>query len=166
MVRRWDKRPVSRLPPSFCVLEFPLMESKGAWIYATCCMSEETESEPLELFLYSPVQSELHVELLTVICDFHRTGHLLGLGHTVNLGRPWLPGLRCDHGLISLPYLEGPKLEYHLMDGADKPVRFLWLLPITAAEREYKVEVGLDALECKFQEGPLDFLNPFRASVV
>lgn len=43
---------------------------------------------------------------------FHRTGSALGLGHTVNFGRPWLPGSSCTHGLVSLPYLFGPELEW------------------------------------------------------
>jgi hypothetical protein len=49
---------------------------------------------------------------VTAIAHFHRTGSALGLGHTVNFGRPWLPTSSCTHGLGSLPYLDGPDLEW------------------------------------------------------
>ena len=164
-VKRWKTGPAWRLPPGFCVLEFRLMHLTSLWAYATCCMSQQADTERLELFLYSPAQYEPHVELLTVICDYHRTGHSLGWSHTVNFGRPWMPGSKCDHGLISLPYRDGPKLEHFDSTVAGGPIRFLWLLPITEAERDYKKKFGIEALECKFDTA-LDYWDPGRQSLV
>ena len=127
-------------------------------------MSQESDSEPIELHLFSPVESPAHVELLTAIAHYHRTAARLGVGHTVNFGRPWLPGSRCTHGLISLPYLDGPTLE--LLSGNDVTVRFLWLIPITPRELEFKKERGLDALERRFEEAEFRYLDPRRESVV
>lgn len=45
-------------------------------------------------------------------------------------------------------------------------VRFLWLLPITRAEREFKKARGTGALKQRFEEAQLDVLDPRRASVV
>lgn len=102
------------------------------------------------------------VELLTVVAHYHRNGHRLGLGHTVNFGEPWLPGSACTRGLISLPYLDGEALEW-----LDEPrVRFLWLIPVTDDEVAFKAEHGLDALEERFEAAAFDYLDPLRASVV
>lgn len=64
------------------------------------------------------------------------TGNTLGLGHTVNFGDPWYIGSKCEYGLISLLYLDGPNLEWLRADSKD--VRFLWLISITKDEVQYK----------------------------
>lgn len=96
--------------------------------------------------------------------QYHVTGASLGLGHTVSFGRPWLPGSLCDHGLLSLPYLDGPDLE-HLHAGGVH-ARCLWLIPITCQERDFKKEHGLEALEREFDRPGFDYLDPGRQSVV
>lgn len=50
------------------------------------------------------------IELLAMTVYYNRTGKL-GLGQTVPIGEPWLPGSTCDHLLISLPYPFGPDLQ-------------------------------------------------------
>jgi hypothetical protein len=129
-------------------------------------MSEETDTERLELFALSRKSEETLVELLTAVAHYHRTGAPLGVGHTVNIGRPWFPDSHCtcDHGLLSLPYPFGPKLEW--LETRGGRVRFLWLLPITKSEVEFKKTEGLEALEQRFEESGLDFLDPVRRSVV
>jgi Suppressor of fused protein (SUFU) len=163
--KRWGKGPLSELPPSFRVLEFRPTEIRGCWTYATCCMSQPDDAAPLELHLFSPVQTEDHVELLTVVAHYHQTGTKLALGHTVNFGRPWLPNSLCEYGLISLPYLDGPRLEHFYTDDKSS-VRFLWLLPITQTERDYKKSFGLEELEQRFDAASVDYLNPNRQSAV
>jgi hypothetical protein len=152
------------LPEDFTVLEFAPRDDRRMWTYATCCMSQPDDARPLELHLFSPYQSAEPVELLTAVAHYHRTGNPLGLGHTVNFGRPWIDESACDHGLISLPYLDGPKLEnLTLPDGL--VVKFYWLIPITRAEVECKKTLGLEALEQKFEEANFDYLDPHRPSV-
>lgn len=164
--KKWDKGPVSELPNEFCVLEFQPSVNRSMWTYATCCMSQPSDLKACELHLFSPVQNMLHVELLTVIAHYHRTGMQLGLGHTVNFGRPWLPGSRCDYGLLSLPYLDGPALEILHLPGSNRSIRFLWLIPITQRERDYKREHGLEALERKCEALNFNYLDPYRDDVV
>ena len=127
-------------------------------------MSQQDDSRPVEIHLHSPTSSDDHVELLTTIAHYHRTAIRLGHGHTVNFERPWLPGSQCQFGLISLPYLDGPKLEW--LEAGSKRIRFLWLIPITEAEKDYKKAEGLEALEKKFEEASFNYLDPERESVV
>lgn len=60
-----------------------------------------------------------------------------------------------------MPYVDGPDLQW-----APGRERCLWLLPITEAERDFKREQGLDALESRFEASNFDYLDPARASVV
>jgi hypothetical protein len=150
--------PVHELPATFEVLTF---QRHDALCYATQCMSEPTDAARLELHLLARAgfQPEL-VELMTVVAHFHRTTRL-DVGHSVNFGRPWVAGATCSFGLISLPYLDGPALEWM----TEPRVRFLWLIPITEQERDFKQVHGVEALEQRFEAGKFDSLDPNRASV-
>jgi len=50
------------------------------WTYATCGMSSPSDALSLELHLFSPTETLRHVEILSAIVHFHRTGEKLGLG--------------------------------------------------------------------------------------
>jgi len=127
-------------------------------------MSSPTDAVGLELHLFSPNRDSALSELMTAVAFFHRRDAMLDLGHTVYFGRPWLPGSACDHGLVSLPYLDGPTLEYLNVNGGR--TRFLWLIPITRAERDFKRIHGLEALEQAFERASFDYVDPSRNSVV
>jgi hypothetical protein len=66
--------------------------------------------------------------------------------------------------LISLPYLDGPELEYGVFNGGR--LRFLWLIPITRNEKEFKKTRGLEALEEIFEKRSFNYAEPMRASVI
>lgn len=161
---RLEAGPTNELSPNFCVLEFAPTSKRSMWTYATCGMSNQGDATPIECHLFSDSKHLEHVELLTVVAHYHLTGAYLDLGHSVNFGRPWMPGSKCDHGLISLPYLDGPRLEW--ADIENRKVRFLWLVPITAAERAYKKQHGLEKLESLFEEKAFNYLDAKRESVV
>jgi hypothetical protein len=159
--------PVQELGPNFYVLEFPPGPNRSMWTYATVGMSrvqEACEAYGLELHLFAPAPAPAHVELLTAVAHYHVTGAPLGWGHTVNFGRPWLPRSTCSYALLSLPYLDGPALDW--LGQPRQSTHFLWLLPITEAERNYIAAHGIEALELRFEATPLNYLNPFRDSVV
>lgn len=126
-------------------------------------MAQPGDSHPLELHLFSSEQDGGIVGLLYAVAHYHRTGAQLGLGHSVNFGRSWLPYSKCTRGLISLPYLDGPALEECHALGNE--VRCLWLIPVTPAEVEYKHQFGLEALEERFERSGFDYLDPERSSV-
>ena len=163
--KKWSKGPIMETVPHFSVLEYKPHSSNGMWTYATCGMSTYTHISPIEIHLFSKVQDESIVELLTTVCYYHNVDANVNLGHTINFGRPWQDLSPSSYGLFSLPYLDGPNLE--IMNSADhKEVHFYWLIPITEAEVEYKKEHGLEALECKFETDEFNYLNPKRRSVV
>jgi len=161
---RWGRGPVDDLPSEFDILEFSPRAGSTVWVYATCGLSACGGTEPIELHLFAPDQEPGLVELLTVVAHYHCTGRSLGVGHIVTFGRSWLAASRCTRGLVSLPYVNGPRLEY-LRAGTDV-VRCLWLLPITEAEADFAISHGADALEHKFDEAKLNYYDPNRKSVV
>jgi len=54
----------------------------------------------------------------------------------------------------------------HTLPIGDRHVEFLWLLPITEAERDFKVDQGLEALEQRFDDVELAYSRVDRASAV
>jgi hypothetical protein len=161
----YTRGPAGRLPPNFRVIRVapgprtPLTTylSVGAWesVGKGNCARE---------FLVTTSQPEMDcVELLAMVAYYHRT-EVLDVGHTFPLGHGWLGG-SCDHFLVSLPYPFGPDLEMCDL-GEEGHVRFLWLLPITAAEKRFRHEHGLEALEQRFDEAKLNHTFQWRESVV
>lgn len=130
-------------------------------------MSQPTDDEDdrLELHVLADPKHSVErdiVEILTAVAHFHRTGSHLGLEHSVNFGKPWYPKSLCTYGLISLPYLDGPELEFM----KNPTVRFLWLIPITQPEVTFKKKFGMEKLEERFEQAQFNYLNPLRPSVV
>ncbi len=66
---------------------------------------------------------------------------------------------------MSLPYLDGPRLE-NLELASGKTVKFYWLVPITPAEVSYKKKHGLEELELQFERANFHYSDPGRVSVV
>ncbi len=66
---------------------------------------------------------------------------------------------------MSLPYPFGPEFEVCTWEGGSH-ARILWLLPITEAEKDFRRERGLEALEVRFEDHAIDPVDPKRASVV
>ncbi|OON67601.1 suppressor of fused domain protein [Hymenobacter sp. CRA2] len=161
---RWEQGPTSKLHPDFRVVEFEPGDKHDFWIYSTLGMSLDLEGRPIELHLFAPQQNLNLVELLVAAAAFHRTEAPLALHHTLNLGRPWLPGSACDHGLIAVPYLDGPDLE--LLRTPQGVVSNYWLIPITESERDFKVRMGWEELEDMFEVSGLDYLDPNRPACV
>jgi len=158
--RRLDTGRFHQLPSWFHVLEF---RRPRAWCYATVGMSAG-EPDGIEAYIAAPGPHPRAVEFLYALAHFHRTGARLGLGHTVNFGEALWDGSRLDHGLLSFPYPEPESFAAFHCDGVSTTVA--WLLPITSAERDYKRENGVEALETLFEDQSLDYLNPMRAAVV
>jgi len=105
-----------------------------------------------------------HVELLAMAAHYHRTGERLDVGHTFPIGEPWVHDSTLDHMLVSLPYPFGEDLE--ILASGEHEVHLLWLLPITKAERDYKILHGLDKLEARFEDAGLKYWKHMRESIV
>ena len=160
----WEKGQRSGVYGEFRVIEIPPFDQRNMWTYATCCMSSCEDKLPIELHIFSKVKNIALVELLTAIAYYHINDNKLGHGHTINFGKQIEDHSKCTHGLISLPYLDGPKLE--ILKYEECTIRFLWLIPITQQELIIKKEKGLEALENLFQNNNFNYLNFKRNSIV
>lgn len=158
------RNPTSSMPGAFSIVKFAPGSADGLWVYATVGMSRLRAGRPIELHMFSQVESAEIAEVLTVTAHYHMTGAPLGLHHSVNLGRGWLGNSSCDHALISLPYRDGPRLE--IFRAGLKTTRCYWLLPITEREVDFKKAHGTEALEQRFEAIDVPFADPLRESVV
>jgi Suppressor of fused protein (SUFU) len=149
--------------PRFYVCEVAPGPRSMLWLYVSVGTSQLRRKAPLEFILACPKQTERGVELVTMAARFHKT-HGLGVAHTLPIGEPWLPGSACDHFLVSVPYPWGPGLENVDHDGVHAHI--LWLVPITAAERAYGSQNGVESLEVLFESRKLEYWNVQRPSLV
>jgi hypothetical protein len=161
----WTAGPILELNPHFRVLRVAPQRPDDLWTYVSVGGWAGTAElgRGLEFVISTHGETPRAVELLAMTAHYHR-GDVLGLGDTLPVGEPWLPGSTCDHLLVSLPYPYGQDLQTcHV---GDRHVDFLWLLPITAAERAFKAANGLEALESRFDQAALRYWEPERASVI
>lgn len=151
--------------PEFRVLEIEPGPRTGCWTYASARASAILHEDcgRLEFFVLAPAKELQHVELLTMVAWYHKTRGL-GWGHTFPLGHPWIGGSLCDHMFISTPFPFGPDLEICNFD--NDHAHLFWLLPITEAERDFKRDHGIEALERRFEDAAIEYWEPLRASVV
>lgn len=162
---KWRLGPAPNAWPEFQVLRAGPGPRTGCWTYLSLGAStiSHTESGLCEFFVVGPSEDHRHVELVTMVAWYHKSC-ALGYGHTIPIGAPWLPGSSCDHFLISKPYPFGPELE--ICNYLDRHAHLLWLLPITAAERDFKANHDLEALEQRFDDAAIEYWDTFRTSVV
>ncbi|GIF74880.1 suppressor of fused domain protein [Asanoa siamensis] len=159
--------PIAGLVPNLHVLR--TRPPDGGLVYATVGLWDATQRDGhgLEFVLHAPGPAdEAHVETLTMVAYYHASGgdYVLDHGHTVPIGRPWLPGSGCDHLLVSLPYPWGPDLEECPLPGGH--ARVLWLLPITGAEKRFRHDHDLEALEQRLEDAGIVPTDPLRRCVV
>lgn len=163
----WKARPVGDAIPALDILVVPAVAADEPVVYISCGASSILREGVREEFLIvAPEADEIHREHLAMIANFHADRELAPLepGRIVNVGRPWAANSRCDHFLVSLPYIQGPEFEWCHVD--DERVRFLWLTPITRAEADYAREHGAEALESLLEENGVVVTEPLRESVV
>ncbi len=161
----WEGGPVRQASPHFRVLRVEPVTKAGLWQYISVGGWAATAGERrgLEFIVSTPAATPRAVELLAMCVHYHQGGRL-GLGHTVPIGEPWLPGSACDHLLISAPYPFGAALRTcHV---GDRHVDFLWLLPVTAAERDFKAANGLEGVESRFEQAKLKYWDARRRPVL
>lgn len=166
IIKFWNKGPLGNENKDFCILEFPPNDFRKMWTYATSGMSNFGEQNPIELHIFSKFKDDTIVELLTVVAFFHKTNINIELWNSIFFGRSWQGKSLCEYGLISLPYLDGPKLENLYIKDFDENLKFLWLIPITEDEFNYKNKYGIEALEELFEKKQFNYLDPNRKSVL
>ncbi len=140
----------------------------GLWLHVSSGASVPAAGTPAgvdgsEFVLVTPFKTLRAVELLAMVVYFHGV-QALSVGDTVSVGEPWLPGSTCGHLLVSNPYLLADDLWTLALPG--RSVHFRWVIPITADERAYASQHGLEALEQRFEQAGLEYWDPHRRSVV
>jgi hypothetical protein len=163
----WELGKIKDILPNFTVIRVAPRSQDEPWIYISngAWAVDTNKDYRQEFFLMCPFENPRHVETLAMLASYYADSeHDLNIGNSVNTGRGWLEGSNYDRLLISLPYPYGPDLEICILK--DATVKYLWLLPINTAEHEYLCTNGLEALEQKFDEAEIDFLNPDRPPVI
>jgi suppressor of fused protein SUFU len=159
----WATGPTPQTLPGFRVLSVAPGPKSRLWVYVSIGAWEASSDSELEFLICAPDESPSQVELLAMAAYYHQQEGL-GVGHTVPIGRPWLPGSALDHLLVSRPYPFGEALE--VCDLGEHHVHFLWLLPITLLEKEFALQNGLEALEQRFEKGALRYWRADRGTLV
>ena len=163
----WGVGPIGRSLPHFRVMRLEPPPGGGPWVYASLGAWEVSVSgDPREFFILAPREDPIHVETLAMLANYHAdaTKPAVDLHHTLDLGRGWVDGSPLTHVLVSLPYTEGPRLEWCEVNG--RRVRFLWLLPIWEEEARLARAEGWEALEGRLETSGIDPLDAHRRSVV
>lgn len=165
----WQSGPILERVPHFSTRRVLPKRAGEAWVYVTvgCSLpdSDGSDDARTEFFLMSPVASEAHSETLAMVSHFHSfEAHRLGIGSTINIGRPWMPDSPLDHLLVSLPYPYGPDLEWAPSEAGG--ARFLWLLPIHEREAAFVKRTSLEEFESLMDSAGANVLDPHRKPVV
>ncbi len=160
--KRWLPGPGVQAMPGLSVLEVAPGPRLNRWTYVTAGAAE-VGLRRLEFLTIGDQALETYVELLTMVAYYGRDQRL-GMGHTIPIGRPLVDGSSCEYLYLSLPYLFGPALE--IVGAGPDAIQVLWLLPITAAEKAFLREAGLDAFEERLESEGVEYWSPYRRSVV
>ena len=167
-VVHWTPERIAERLPDFHIAKIRPAGSDVAWIFASIGAWRTTADERrgLEFVVVSRDESEAVMSRLAEIAYYHAgpPENRLGAGHTASIGEAWVEGSALGSILVSLPYVWRQKLEHCSLP--DRHVQVLWVVPITSAEHQFAREHGVDALWTRFEEAHLDYVDPFRASVV
>jgi len=163
----WTPGSIAQRLPSLHIAKIAPSSTQSMWTFATIGASDVAPSEPTGLEFVAVAKSDSAAVLMRLgwIAWYHAgpPENRLGAGHTVPIGEGWVDGSPLDSILLTLPYLWGPRLE-HCSIG-HRHIQVLWALPIHQSERDFKIAHGLEALEQRFEEEHVDFLDPFRPPV-
>ena len=164
--REFDRGPIQRVAPGFHVLAVAPGPKTSLCTYVSVggSLVRRPDRAAMEFMVIAKDDRAEFMERLAMVVLYHHS-ETLGVGHTFPIGQPWVPGSTLDHALVSLPYPHGPLLEQVPLADAENG-QILWVLPITSAEREFKMERGLEALEQRFDQAGLRYWDVTRASVV
>lgn len=163
----WELGRIKKVLPNFMVLRVTPNTPNEPWVYITHGAWEVENGDIFryEFFILAPYESPIHVETLAILSSYYlESNNKISVGTCINIGREWIEGSTCKNLLVSLPYPYGPDFENFNSD--DVKVKYRWLVPIHDSEKKYLEHSGLEALEQKFDEMEMDFLDPCRPSCV
>jgi hypothetical protein len=159
------------------IYQFEPTKERPYWTLITSGMSNERQAEPedcaehmsprAEILMYAREPQGWMFNVLKGLAEMpFEDSTYLHWWHTVPNGMPMTatPSLLTSYFFLP-PYFEPEEFSNLELDG-DR-VDFLWMIPITEAEREFAMEHGSQALEKKFEEVDLSpVVDESRKSVV
>jgi hypothetical protein len=164
-------------PVHIDIYQFAPTGGRHYWTLITSGMSNERQIEPddclehmstrAEILMYVPEPQHWMFDVLKVLAEMPFDDNTyLHWWHTVPNGMPMTANPSVLTSFFFLPpYFEVPDFSKFELDG-DR-VDFLWLVPITEAEREYAIEHGSQELEKRLEEAELSHVvDESRKSVV
>ena len=161
----WPYGRILKVQPRFQVLRFAPGPKSSLWAY--CSVGAWEVGGPgvrrLEFLYLSAAATDRMVELLAMLTAYHQ-GNKLDYRAYAAARRTVGPRINTRSPVDFYALYSGSRLR-------ELPPRWahahcVWALPITAAQRAFKVEHGLEALEQRFEDAGLEYWNPGRASVV
>lgn len=166
-----DDERLLAVSPGFAVHEIGPGPAHPGWAYLTegCWWVHPDDHHGVEFVLFTDRRSPWCVEHLTMTSYYYAappasSPRRLAVGDTFPHGSPVQDGSVLDHYYVSDPYPWDQRL--WRFDGWRGHVRVLWTQPISAAERQFKVDHGHEALEDLFEREAISYSNVFRPSVV
>jgi hypothetical protein len=164
-------------PVHIDVYQFAPTSDRPYWTLITGGMSDERQIEPsdcaehmssrAEILMYVPAPQDWMFSVLKGLAEMPwNDDTYLHWWHTVPNGMPMTSKPSALTSFFFLPpYFEAEGFTDFHLEG--EKVDFLWMVPITEAEREYAIEHGSQELESVFQRTGLSpVLNEHRASLV
>jgi hypothetical protein len=147
------------------------------WTVVTCGMSTQRLNVPAdavdaavraELISYVPSIEREFTWWLAWLAEFPFIDQTwIGSGHTISSNAPLFPHSELRHFLFLPPLVRAHRDMGARVRVAGDRVDLWWVVPITDAEREFKLKHGIDALLDVFQAQHLPLvLNPGRRSLV
>jgi len=168
-VLAWTIGPLWEQAPQMRFVELGPAERGGTWTYLSAGAAPLLEDEGVghEFVIRAPFQERLMVELLAMAVYYAWTGDHGGVhdGHTLNHGEPWIEGADASFLYVNKPYFVSHRFE-RLPYGDGHTAQFLWLVPITEAEKDWRHAHGQEAFEQLLEERRIDPTDPARAPVV
>ena len=164
-------------PVHIDIYQFEPIKDRSHWTLITSGMSNERQIEPkdcqeymsprAEILMYVPEPQGWMFNVLKGLAEMpFEDNTYLHWWHTVPNGMPMTakPSLLTSYFFLP-PYFEPEGFTDLELDG--DPIDFLWMVPITEAEREYAVKHGSQELEKIFEEAEmLPVLDESRQSLV
>jgi hypothetical protein len=164
----WTPEHLGSRLPDFHIAKVKPARPGGMWTFASIGAWRATDGEPhgVEFVAVSRGQSAGVMRRLGIVAYYHAgpPENRLGAGHLLPIGEGWTESSTLESILVCRPYLWDPKLEHCQL--SDRHIQVLWLLPITAAEHDFARRHGVDALEERFEQAEIDYLDESRRSVI
>jgi hypothetical protein len=164
----WTLGSWAREHPEFRVLEHAPSGRAQPWIYVSAGTAHLRSVGGVghEYVIRTRTQEKLMVELLAMVASYSvREDGGLHDGHTVPIGRSWVEGAEADHLYVNKPYFACPDFAALRIDDSFT-VQFLWLVPITEREKEWRHEHGQEDFEQLLEDYEVTPEDPTRRSAV